>query len=103
VTPEEEELAGLEEQDLRELLEEPPGGHNHGWERDLGGRWHSLDTRVREIHAEYLDQPPHPITPPSVRPFDEIPHGKVSSYTNLGCRCVECRKAMREWKRTRRV
>lgn len=27
------------------------------------------------------------------RPFDEIPHGTWSGYTNYSCRCPDCRRA----------
>ena len=29
----------------------------------------------------------------------ELPHGKVWCYSKLGCRCDECRKAVREYQR----
>ncbi len=28
-----------------------------------------------------------------------LPHGKVWCYSKLGCRCDECRKAIREYQR----
>jgi hypothetical protein len=34
----------MTEEDLKELMEEPPGGHNHGREKSDQGGWAQLET-----------------------------------------------------------
>ncbi len=97
----------MNEDELRELMEEPAGGHNHGWKRDGRGGWISNSTVDWQTGMEYAHRPPTPITPRSPKSADEIKHGTRGAYQNDGCRCDECRKAEAEYRaryrRRRRV
>lgn len=71
--------------DWLELMEEPPGGFNHGRERGTDAGWHTLETPG-------VDEPSLKHFPPerwsSERP---IAHGTAGAYVKRKCRCDECR------------
>jgi hypothetical protein len=87
----------LTRDDWAELMEEPPGGLNHGRTRTESG-WKSLEPN----YAEGLD---YIIDNPEYRHAERYEHGTIARYNHGPCRCDECKQAkrdyMREW-RTRR-
>jgi hypothetical protein len=59
--------ARLEELDeFRELMEEPPGGHNHGRKRGADGGWLPLSEDLQQAYAEDLTLEPE--TPSATAP-----------------------------------
>jgi hypothetical protein len=64
--------------ELRELMEEPPGGYNHGRQRGAGGAWESVE------QADYVMQT-------QKRYAESRKHGTEYTYRKLGCRCPTCR------------
>lgn len=84
--------------ELAELMEEPPGGHNHGRKRGMDGRWVSLETQdVAEGELTYL------IHDPEYRDTQRYEHGTRSRYVHGDCRCGACRRANRDYMRARRA
>lgn len=72
----------MEDEDLAEIMAEPPAGHNHGWTRNQHGGWSGLET------GESLSRE---------RPFVARDyHGRAYGYVKMKCRCVLCRA----WKAT---
>lgn len=99
------ELRQMDWDELVELMEEPPGGHNHGRKRALSGKWARLGLEDQQsldedFHLD-VDEEPRYLRPG--KPVETLAHGLLSTYTNDRCRCPDCREAMREWKRSRRV
>lgn len=90
----------------RELMEEQPGGENHGRKRSPFGTWETLglsDHKASEdeLLPQELAQGPYRR---SERDADTIPHGTLGAYKNHGCRCVLCRRANADYvKRSRNV
>lgn len=76
-----EEIAEIEFDVMQDLMEEPPGGHNHGRARTVSGGWHTLETPGESI-------------PSFKRYADSRKHGTAYTYRKIGCRCELCR----EWK-----
>lgn len=74
---------------LEELMSEPPGGHNHGRQRSQSGGWTPLETEDSETKS-YKKHP------------TQRDHGTLAKYVIGKCRCIDCRKAMADWKRGRR-
>lgn len=66
------------EEDLAELMSEPPGGENHGFVRTPFGSWSSLASIEDDVRRQVFTQSTHP-------------HGSAYGYRHLKCRCVECR------------
>ena len=64
--------------ELRELMEEPPGGHNHGRARAMSGDWESVE------QVDYIMQT-------RKRYADARKHGTAYTYMKLRCRCEQCR------------
>jgi hypothetical protein len=97
--------ARLEERDeFRELMEEPPGGHNHGRKRGADGGWLPLSEDLQQAYAEDLTLEPEPQAyHRPVKPADTIRHGTYSAYKNDRCRCDDCRRANREYVARRRA
>lgn len=63
--------------ELSELMEEPAGGHNHGWSRNDFGSWSALETGEKLLRD---------------RPFvSRDYHGRAYGYVKMRCRCVTCR------------
>lgn len=97
--------------ELEELMQEPPGGHNHGRKCE-GGRWHSLNAVEAGIALDeevFVIEEPRSQTrrkPPN-KPWDTIRHGTASAYQN-DCRhhpsgpCDACREAWAGYVRSRR-
>lgn len=85
-----------------ELMEEPPGGENHGRVRTSGG-WRSFEPYYG-LDLEYvIEDPLYGQGKRNKRPADTIPHGTLGGYTNHECRCDPCRAAKRSYERRRRV
>lgn len=80
--------------ELRELMEEAPGGENHGRVRTEGG-WRSLEPRP-DIDLPFI------IDDPEYREARNYAHGTRSRYV-MGCKCARCRKANRDYQRSRRA
>jgi hypothetical protein len=91
------------DEELLDLISEPPGGHQYGRKRGLGGGWIPLNEDLAAAYEEDLtvESAPQAYHRPT-KPEDTIVHGTLSAYTNDRCRCDVCRKAMRDWKRSRR-
>jgi hypothetical protein len=96
--------ARLEERDeFRELMEEPPGGHNHGRKRGADGGWLPLSEDLQQAYAEDLTLEPEPQAyHRPEKPEDTIPHGTATAYRHSRCRCDLCRaykrESMRRWR-----
>ena len=82
-------------EELEELMQEPPGGENHGRVRTEGG-W-------RDLEYSYEADLPYIVVDPEYgkgrrlrRSPEGIPHGTTGGYRNHRCRCDECRAAQRE-------
>lgn len=99
---------------LSEIMQEPPGGHNYGRKRGVGGGselrsplgsdgWIDLTTRFYDVREADLtvDAPEEPYHR-SQKPADTIRHGTLSAYTNDRCRCELCRKSKADYERARR-
>lgn len=82
-----EEIAEIEFDVMQEIMEEPPGGHNHGRARTLSGGWHILETPGKDS--------------PSYKHYIEKPrkHGTAYTYMKLRCRCEACRAWMRDYRK----
>ena len=77
--------------ELRVLMEEPPGGGNHGRRRTGEGSWERLD------HAQQAS------LEEKFRYMIEVPiHGTRDCYVNERCRCKACRRANARYERQRR-
>lgn len=81
--------------ELRELMEEAPGGEPHGRVRTEGG-WRDLS------HGSDFAQLPFIIDDPEYRQAQSYAHGTRSRYVT-GCRCGLCRRANRDYQRSRRA
>lgn len=81
--------------DLEELMQEAPGGENHGRVR-TGGGWRSL-SETYEADLPYVVVDPEYGQGRRLRRSSEgIRHGTTGGYRNHGCRCDLCRAAQRE-------
>jgi len=81
--------------ELEELMQEPPGGENHGRVRTSGG-WRSLEPQI-DVDLPYV------IDDPSYRHAGKYAHGTRSRYVHDRCRCDDCRRANREYAQRRRA
>lgn len=88
--------------DIEEIMSDPPGGVNHGRKRvargwvDLsGGTNQAIDLGLR---LDGVDAPRRRSRKPGVT----IRHGTISAYNNDGCRCDDCRAAIRDYRRRAR-
>jgi len=88
----------------RELMEQQPGGENHGRKRSPFGSWESLGLRdhqaaEEEVLPQEKEQGAHRR---SQRPEDTITHGTERAYRIDKCRCSVCRayraEAMRKYR-----
>lgn len=68
---------------LGELMEEPPGGVNHGRKRDEDGGWEALSPGNEKRAPRKR----------AVKPLKTVVHGTRSAYNNDKCRCAECKTA----------
>lgn len=91
-------------QDLVDLMEEPPGGHNHGRRRGPEGGWASLDDREQAARVDdfWIEVDPPKYVRSTNRAFETIRHGTISAYNNQRCRCDLCRLSMAQYRRARR-
>lgn len=79
-------------------MSEPPGGENHGRKRTAEGGWMRLDEDTAQAYDAHLTVDPEPqVYHRPNPPEDTLVHGRVSTYTNHGCRCERCREAQREY------
>lgn len=88
-----------------ELMSEPPGGSLHGRAKGSEGAWHYLDDEMSSVMDAELPQYDNPQYTPGRRarkPLDTIAHGRIASYVNDDCRCLECRQAWAAYKRSYR-
>jgi hypothetical protein len=94
-------VTDLEWDEIVELMEEPPGGDNHGRVKGANG-WKSLEASY-EADLPYLVEDPEWRTGRRRKkePW-EIVHGTRSAYVNDQCRCDDCRTANREYIRALR-
>ena len=94
-------MEGFDE--LADLMAEAPGGRGWGRKR-VNGDWVTLDQEEQQAWTEdyWVEPHPEPLRRPD-RPEDTIRHGTVSAYNNQRCRCPECRDAIAEYRRQRRV
>ena len=85
-------------------MEEPPGGHNHGRRRGVGGGWASLDDREQAARVDdfWVEGDTPKSTRSTNRPLETIRHGTISAYNNLCCRCDLCKLAITQYRRKRR-
>lgn len=89
----------------RELMEEIPGGENHGRQRSHDGGWVPLGTEEHQPYDDDLSfhtferQSPYHRFP---KPEDTIRHGTRSGYATDGCRCKECKAANAAYMKARR-
>lgn len=86
-----------------EIMEEAPGGLNHGRRRSAGGWW-SLEEDVSRSFQDGLTI--EEFEPPKRRPNkpdDTIRHGTLAAYQNDGCRCELCRESKRSYMRVWRA
>ena len=77
--------------ELEALMQEPPGGENHGRVRTEGG-WRSLE-------PDYTPELPFIIDNPEYRDVSKADHGTVARYNHGPCRCDRCRSAWRVYMR----
>lgn len=94
----------MTEDDLAELMAEPPHGTGFGRKRTSGGGWEYLSVdEARRWEEGYTAPKEEEPLRRSKRPPDTIVHGTVSAYKNQKCRCVDCRAANAAYvKRARR-
>lgn len=92
----------MTDDELAELMQEAPGGLNHGRKRTAGGWWSLEEDFSRSFQGGLTIEEFEPPKRRSTKPEDTIRHGTLSAYQNDGCRCDLCRKAqrdyMREWR-----
>lgn len=85
--------------ELAELMAEPPGGENHGRVRTEGG-WRSLENAYEGADLPYV------IHDPEYRARDRYEtraaHGTRTRYRHGPCRCLLCRQAERDYRRSYR-
>jgi hypothetical protein len=83
-------------------MSEPPGGTNHGRQRNSEGRWTPLEPMDwMSLGGEVI--PVSSEGEPSFKRYaGAVKHGTLHAYTRRKCRCDECREAMATWKRGRR-
>lgn len=90
--------------DWAELMEEPPGGENHGRTR-AGGRMRDLNGQSYEAFSRLkfiIRDPTWEQGRRHVKPSETVRHGTLAAYKHDKCRCELCRKANREWVRNSR-
>jgi len=94
---------GVTEDELRDLMEEPPGGHSHGKRRGPRGAWVSLDDKEQGALSDgfWIEPDPKPYIRVK-RPEETIRHGTVAAYNHQRCRCLPCRKAVADYRKKRR-
>lgn len=84
-----------------DLMEEPPGGENHGRSRIPGGVRHLDNVMASVLQADLhiIEDPRYESGRRSVKPPETIRHGTYSAYTHDRCRCDLCRSAKNEYQR----